>query len=87
MFDQNHKTKINETSQVNNTLNKTKLKLIKGKEYCPTNVKKSKILIISDSHARGYAANISNYFGKVVHMMGTVMPGARFENIMKMNIN
>jgi hypothetical protein len=87
MFDQSHKTKINETSQINNTLNKTKLKLIKEKEYCPTNMKKSKILIICDSHATGYAANISNYFGKVVDVMGTAMPGARLEDIIKMNIN
>jgi hypothetical protein len=42
--------------------------------------------IIVDSHARGYAANLLSYFDKVVEVMGTVMPGARLEDIIKTNI-
>jgi acetylglutamate kinase len=44
------------------------------------------MIIIGDSHARGYAANISSHYGKDVDVMGTVMPGARLEDIIKTNI-
>jgi carboxypeptidase C (cathepsin A) len=56
-----------------------------NKECCPTNVKRSKIILIGDSHARGYAANISNYLGKDFEITGTVMSGARLENIIELN--
>jgi hypothetical protein len=52
-----------------------------NKECCPTNLKRTTIILIGDSHARGYAANISNYIGKDFDITGTVMPGARLENI------
>jgi hypothetical protein len=59
----------------------SKQKQTANKEHCPTNVKRIKILVIGDSHARGYAANIVSYLGKYFEVMGTVMPGARLENI------
>jgi trans-2-enoyl-CoA reductase len=86
-FNQSHKTKLNETLQSSTTVNKTKLQLNKEKRNCTVKVKKNKILIIGDSHSRGYAANISNYCGKVVDVMGAVMPGARIQDIIKANIN
>jgi hypothetical protein len=38
--------------------------------------KKKKIIIIGDSHARGFAREISNCLGKEFEVSGTVMPGA-----------
>jgi hypothetical protein len=35
-----------------------------------TNNRKNKILIIGDSHARGYASNLLSHFGKEVDVMG-----------------
>jgi len=43
--------------------------------------KKKKIVIIGDSHARGYAAEISSVLGNDFEVTGTVIPGARLENI------
>jgi hypothetical protein len=87
MLDQSHKTKINVSLQVNMTFSKLKKKeRKKKKEYCLSNVKKSKMIIISGSHARCYAANISSHFGKDVDVMEMVMPCARLEDIIKMNI-
>jgi len=40
-----------------------------------------RIVIRSDSHARGYVAEISSGLGKDFEVTGTVMPGARLENI------
>jgi hypothetical protein len=53
---------------------------IGNKDYYPINGKRSKLILIGDSHARGYAANISSYFGEDFEIMGTVMPGPRLEN-------
>jgi len=39
------------------------------------------MVIIGDSHARGYAAEISRDLGKNFEVNGRVMPGARLENI------
>ena len=68
---------------------KTSSKLVQrgNKENYPLNGKRNKILIIGDSHARGYAASISNYLGEDFEIMGTVMPSARLENIVKLNTN
>jgi hypothetical protein len=45
----------------------------------------NKILVIGDSHAKGLACNLSSYFGKDFEILGTVMPGARLENIINLN--
>jgi len=51
-----------------------------GSEIGETNQKKKKI-IISDSHARGCAREISNYLGKEFEVSGTVMPGVGLAHI------
>jgi hypothetical protein len=53
------------------------------KKYLPQ-TKKRKVIIIGDSHARGYAAEISSTLGKDFEVTGTVIPGARLENITKL---
>ena len=45
---------------------------------------KKKIIVISDSHARGCAREISNYLGKEVDVSGTVMPGAGLAHIVNL---
>ena len=54
--------------------------LSRNKKKCP-NTRKRKIVIIGDSHARGYAVEISSGLGKDFEVTGTVMPGARLANI------
>jgi lysophospholipase L1-like esterase len=77
--------KVNSDKMVQSTKASSKLLRIEKKEFYPINEKRNKISIIGDSHARGYAANISNYLDKDFETMGTVMPGARLENIIKLN--
>jgi hypothetical protein len=55
--------------------------LLRKKKKCPPNTKKRKIVIIGDSRARGYVAEISSGLGKDFEITGTVIPGARLENI------
>jgi hypothetical protein len=55
--------------------------LSRNKRKCPPNARKWKIIIIGDSHTRGMAAEIRNCLGKDFQVNGTVMPGARLENI------
>jgi len=43
--------------------------------------KKKKVVIIGDSHARGYAAVISSELGNDFEVTGTVIPGAQLINI------
>ena len=43
--------------------------------------RKSKILIIDDSHARGCAAELSSTLGETFEVKGTVMPGSSLEHI------
>jgi hypothetical protein len=43
--------------------------------------KKSKIVIIGDSHGTGCATEVSNYLGKTFEVTGTVTPEARCEDI------
>ena len=43
--------------------------------------KKKKIVIIGNSHARGYTAELSSDLGQDYEITGTVIPGARFEII------
>jgi hypothetical protein len=42
---------------------------------------KNKVLMIGDSHARGYATEIVHNLGKTFNVSGTVMPGSRLETI------
>jgi hypothetical protein len=58
----------------------------RNKKKCPPNTRKRKIVIIGDRHARGIAAEISSGLGKDFEVTGTVMPGARLENITKWQI-
>jgi hypothetical protein len=83
MIDLSYKTKINKSPLVHKTFTKVNQK---KEELCQTNSKKSKILIIGDSHARGCASNLSSHLGKDTDVMGTVMPGSRLEHIVKTNI-
>jgi len=53
---------------------------LRNKKKCPI-TRKRKTVIIGDSHARGYAADISSGLGKDFEVTGTVMPGARHEII------
>jgi hypothetical protein len=55
--------------------------LLRNKKKCPPNTKKRRTVIIGDSTARGYAAEISIGLGKDFEVTGTVMPAARLENI------
>jgi len=57
--------------------------LLRNKKKCPPITKKKKIVIIlvGDSHARGYGAEILSGLGKDFEVIGTVIPGARLENI------
>jgi hypothetical protein len=80
-IDQGYKTKINKLL-VNETFGKEIQK--EKRKFHLTNNRKNKILIIGDSHARGYASNLSSHFGKEVDVMGMVMPNSGLENIIKM---
>jgi hypothetical protein len=51
------------------------------KKKCPPQAKMKNIVIIGDSHARGYAAKISRDLRKNYEFNGRVMPGVRLENI------
>jgi hypothetical protein len=77
-LNRNNKVKTDKIVQVEKTSSKSAQ--IGSKDYYPTNGKRSKMLIIDDSHARGYAANISSYLGKDPEIVGKVMPGVRLEN-------
>jgi hypothetical protein len=59
----------------------SKVALSRNKRKCPPNTRKRKIVIIGDNHARGIAAETSSCLGKDFEVNGTVMPGARLENI------
>jgi hypothetical protein len=66
-----------ETSEVIPIRNKNK------KKSLPT-IKKKKIVIIGDSHARGLATEISSSLDNNFEVTGIVIPGARLENIIKL---
>jgi hypothetical protein len=74
-IDQSYKTKIKKLLLMNEIFGKENQK--EKREFHLTNNKKNKILIIGDSHARGYASNLSSHFGK---------EDSGLENIIKMNI-
>lgn len=57
---------------------------LRDKKKCLPKTKKRKVIIIGDSHARGYAAEISSTLGKDFEVTGSVIPGARLENITKL---
>jgi hypothetical protein len=60
----------NKTSEVASTRNL--------KKFFPKSMK-NKIVIIGDSHARGYAAELSSTLGNDFEVTGTVIPGARLK--------
>jgi hypothetical protein len=73
-----------EATEMSRHLNKSSevVSTRKLKKFLPkTMKKKQKIVIIGDSHARGYAAEISSVLGKDFEVTGTVIPGAGLENI------
>ena len=73
---------IQEEPEASQNHNRTsEIAILRKKMKCPPNAKKRKIVIIGDSHARGYAAEISSGLGKDFEVTGTVMPEARLENI------
>jgi len=45
------------------------------------NKKKKKILLIGDSYMRGCASELRKYSGPNYEVSGTIMPGARAQNI------
>jgi len=55
----------------------------KAKKFLPS-TKKKKIVIIGDSHAKGYASETTNNLDNNFEIIGSVMPGARLENITKL---
>jgi lysophospholipase L1-like esterase len=59
-------------------MNATKIVRTKASD---SSEKKSKVVIIGDSHVRGYAAEIAHNLGKMFNVSGTVMPGSRLETI------
>ena len=74
---------IQEEPEASHNRNRTSEKALLrgGGRKCPPNTKKRKMVIIGNSHARGYAAEISSGLGKDFEVTRTVMPGARLENI------
>jgi hypothetical protein len=44
-------------------------------------IKKKKVIVIGDSHARGLAVELSASLGKSFEVMGTIMPGSRLSHI------
>jgi hypothetical protein len=60
--------------------------LLRSKKKCPPITKKRKIVIIfvGNNHARGYGAEILRGLGKDFEVIGTVIPGARLENIINL---
>jgi hypothetical protein len=47
-------------------------------------VVKKKIILIGDSHIKGYASQLASHFDKKFVVMGIVMPGVRLQNIVKL---
>jgi hypothetical protein len=58
--------------------------LLRNKKRRRPNPRKRKTVIIGDSHASGYAAEISSGLGKDFEVTGTMMPGASLENIINL---
>jgi hypothetical protein len=56
-----------ETSQNHNRT--SAVTLLRNKKKCPPNAKKRKIVVIDDSHARGYGAEISSGLGKALRLL------------------
>jgi len=52
-----------------------------------SNRKKKKILLIGDSHMRGCASELRKYLGPNYEVSGTIMPGARTQNVINLGRN
>jgi hypothetical protein len=72
---------LEETEASRNHNRTSEVTLLRNKKKCLPNTKKRKIVIIGDSHARGYATKISSGLRKDFKVTGTVIPGVRLENI------
>jgi hypothetical protein len=46
--------------------------------------RENKIILMGDSHMKGYASKLSNRLDRKFEVMGTVMPGARTQNIVQL---
>jgi hypothetical protein len=46
--------------------------------------RKNKIILMGDGHIKGYASELLNRLDRKFEVMGTVMPGARIQNIVKL---
>ena len=57
---------------------------VKVKNKCISKPRRSKILIIGDSHIRGCTAELSASLGTTFEDMGAVKPGSRLEHIMSL---
>jgi hypothetical protein len=44
-------------------------------------MKKKKVFVIDDSHARGLTTELSTYLGKSFEVRGTIMPGSGLSHI------
>jgi len=53
---------------------------------CPIR-RKTKILLIGDSHMHGCARKLKKYLGPEYEVTGTKMPGSRLQNVMKLAKN
>jgi lysophospholipase L1-like esterase len=69
-----------ETSQKHSKIGNAII-ITKNKLRCSPIVKKRKIIIIGGSHTRGLAHELKYSLGKDFEVSGTMMPGARLENI------
>ena len=54
---------------------------MKNKSYCTSKPQRNKILIPGDSHARGYATELSNSLVKTFEIIGAEMSGSRSGHI------
>jgi hypothetical protein len=80
----NHISALNE--RVNDSVHQNQIQTIKYemKTRNKKEVVKKKIILIGDSHKKGYASQLASLFDKKFVVMGIVMPGARLQNIIKL---
>lgn len=55
-----------------------------NKQQLARNMEKNKIILMGHSHIKGYALELRNRLGRKFEVMGTVLPGARLQNITHM---
>jgi len=57
------------------------------KTTCERMKRQKKIVVIGDSHSRGLASELKNYLGHEYSISGTIIPGARLNNITQLAKN